>query len=174
MFLSVKEMERRKVRFDVAFQPGQIDFSGEDLAQATPLEASGSAVLTPHSDGEVHITGHYRVELTAKCDRCLGLAKFPLEAGFDLYYRPGSNLGGGEEVEIGEEEAEIGFYLGDGLELVEVLQEQILLALPMQRVCGDACKGICPVCGKNRNESDCGCKAEPADVRWDALRNIVN
>ena len=37
MFLSVKEMELRKIRFDETFEPGQIDFSGEDLEQASPL-----------------------------------------------------------------------------------------------------------------------------------------
>ena len=46
MFLSVKEMELRKIRFDETFQPGQIDFSGEEggnLELVTPLEAKGSA-----------------------------------------------------------------------------------------------------------------------------------
>ena len=78
MFLSVKEMELRKVRFDEAFQPGQIDFSGEGLEQATPLEAKGSAELLAHSDGEVRIQGRYAVEMAAQCDRCLGRARFPL------------------------------------------------------------------------------------------------
>ena len=59
-----------------------------------------------------------------------------------------------EEVEIDEGEAEIGFYEDGGMELEDILREQVLLALPMQRVCSDVCKGICPVCGKNRNETD--------------------
>ena len=48
-----------------------------------------------------------------------------------------------EEVKIDAGEAEIGFY-EDGLELEDILREQVLLALPMQRVCSEACKGICP------------------------------
>ena len=31
MFLSVKELELRKVRFNETFEPGAIDFAGEDL-----------------------------------------------------------------------------------------------------------------------------------------------
>jgi uncharacterized protein len=172
MFLNVKEMERRKVRFDEAFQPGRIDFSGEDLVQASPLQATGSAELLPESDGEVHIEGRYSVEMTAQCDRCLQTARFPLEAGFDLYYRPTSVLAREEEVEIEEGETEIGFYVGGGLELEDILREQVLLALPMQRICGEDCKGICPVCGKNRNEAACDCSVERADVHWGALRDI--
>ena len=172
MFLSVKEMELRKIRFDETFQPGQIDFSGESLEQVTPLHAAGSAELLAHSDGEVRIRGGYTVEMTAECDRCLGRARFPLEARFDLFYRPVSFIARDEEVAIDEGEAEIGFYEGGGMELEDILREQVLLALPMQRVCSDVCKGICPVCGKNRNETVCDCHVQPVDDRWGALRNL--
>jgi uncharacterized protein len=172
MFLSVKEMELRKVRFDETFDPGQIDFTGEDLEQVTPLETKGLAELLANTDGEVRIQGRYTVEMASQCDRCLGRARFDLNAGYDLFYRPASFIARDEEVAIDEGEAEIGFYQGGGLELEDLLREQVLLALPMQRVCSDACKGICPVCGKNRNESECGCKVETRNDRWGALRKL--
>jgi uncharacterized protein len=172
MFLSVKEMELRKIRFDETFQPGQVDFSGEDLEQKSPLRAQGSAELLAHTDGEVRIRGKYTVEMRSQCDRCLGTAVFPLDAGFDLYYRPVSAIAREEEIEIDEGEAEIGFYEGGGLELEDVLREQVLLALPMQRVCSEVCKGICPACGRNRNETACDCRVEPSDDRWGALRGL--
>jgi len=172
MFLSVKEMELRKIRFDETFQPGQIDFTGEDLEQRAPLHAAGSAELVAHSDGELRIRGRYTGEMEAQCDRCLASARFPLDAGFDLFYRPASFIAREDEVEIDEGEAEVGFYEGGGIELADILREQVLLALPMQRVCSDACKGICPVCGKNRNETTCDCRAENGNDRWEALRNL--
>ena len=172
MFLSVKELELRKIRFDETFQPGQIDFSGENLEQASPLHVAGSAELLPHSEGELRIQGRYTVEMTAQCDRCLGGARFPLDCGFDLFYRPASVIAREEEVEIDEGEAEIGFYENHGIELEEILREQVLLALPMQRVCSDVCKGICPVCGRNRNDSACDCRLESSDDRWGALRKL--
>lgn len=172
MFLSVKEMELRKIRFDETFAPGQIDFTDEDLIQNSPLQAAGVAELVERAGGEVRIQGRYRVELGAQCDRCLGRARFPLDAGFDLFYRPASNIAREEEVEIDEGEAEIGFYENGGLELEEILREQVMLALPMQRVCSQDCKGICPVCGRNRNETACDCKMESTNDRWGALRNL--
>jgi uncharacterized protein len=51
----------------------------------------------------------------------------------------------------------------------------------MQRVCKETCKGICPVCGANRNEVNCGCDAVRGQVtapggvideRWKALQNL--
>src|SRR4051812_37552574 len=173
MFLSVKEMELRKVRFDETFEPGQIDFSGEDIEQSSPLVAKGMAELLAHTDGEVRIQGQYTVKMESQCDRCLGRAHFALDTGFDLFYRPASFIAREEEVEIDEGEAEIGFYENGGMELEDILREQILLALPMQRVCSDACKGICPVCGKNRNETACDCKLESHDDRWgEKLRKL--
>ena len=172
MFLSVKEMEVRKIRFDEIFQPGQIDFSGEDIEQGSPLHATGTAEILAHSEGEVRIQGRYTVEMSAECDRCLGRAKFPLDASFDLFYRPMENIAVEEEVEIDEGEAEIGFYENGGMELEDILREQVVLALPMQKVCSDGCKGICPVCGKNRNETACDCRIETADDRWGALRKL--
>jgi uncharacterized protein len=172
MFLNVKEMERRKVRFDETLPPGKIDFSGYDVEQSSPLKASGSADLMDRSR-DIRVEGRYSVEMSAECDRCLGRAHYPLEGAFDLYYRPVSELTREEEVEIENEDTEIGFYEGDGLELDDVLREQILLALPMQRVCSETCKGICPVCGVNRNEKECSCDVKPADDRWgSALKKL--
>ena len=172
MFLSIKEMEVRKVRFDETFQPGEIDFSDEQMRQSSPLHATGVAELLANTEGEVRIQGHLTVKLESECDRCLGRAEFPLDTRFDLFYRPAQSLSAAEEVAIDEGEAEMGFYEGAGMELEDILREQIVLLLPMQRVCSTDCKGICPVCGKNRNESACNCHEEPVDDRWSALRKI--
>jgi len=172
MFLSVKEMEKRKIRFDETFRPGKIDFSGEDLEQNSPLKAAGSAELMPRSEGEVRVQGRYAVEMTAACDRCLGRAVFALDESFDLFYRPMVEIAREEEVAIDEGEAEIGFYEGGGLELEDVLRERVLLALPMQRICRESCRGICPVCGQNWNDGACACQPDAADDRWGALRKL--
>lgn len=172
MILSVKELELRKVRFDETFEPGRIDFAGEELEQAGPLSVKGTAEMLENSDGEIRIRGDYRVEMESQCDRCLGRARFPLAESFDLFYRPAAEIARDEEVAIDEGEAEIGFYEGGGIELEDILREQVLLALPMQRVCEEACKGICPVCGRNRNEGECGCSPVVVDDRWSALRQL--
>ena len=170
MFLSVKELELRKIGFDQILESGQVEFAGEDLEQGSPLHAVGSAELLPESGGQLRVWGSYTVEMVALCDRCLARVRFPLQEKFDLYYLPASDVPAEEEVKIDSGEAEIGFY-EDGLELEDILREQVLLALPMQRVCSETCKGICPGCGKNRNETACDCKPE-ADDRWGALRNL--
>jgi len=174
MFLSIKEMELRKVRFEEAFQPGQIDFTETEVRQAGPLHAKGTAELLPNTDGEVRVEGAFAVNMESECDRCLGQARFPLKSRFDLFYRPMSFIAREEEVGIDEGEAEIGFYEGGGMELEDILREQILLLLPMQKICKEDCRGICPVCGRNRNEAPCECRVPVKDDRWQALRKISN
>ena len=171
MFFSVKELEIKKLSFDVSFSPGEIQYE-EGLRQATPLAVQGMAELLAHTLGEIRIEGHLNVRMRADCDRCLEPADFPIDSDFDLFYRPAHRVGFEEDVEIDEGETEIAFYEGGGIELKDVLREFILLSMPMQRICGDKCQGICPVCGGNRNQVNCGCEPKPIDDRWSALKKL--
>ncbi len=176
MFISVKELELKKVHFDVAFPPGEIDFvdDGDRLRQASPLQAEGFAELLPHTFGEIRVRGHLAVTMRCDCNRCLEPAEFPIDSSFDLFYRPAEVVGEEDEaeVEIDEGEAEIAFYEGGGIELKDVLREHVLLSMPMQRVCRAECQGICPGCGQNRNLLNCGCEVKLVDDRWSALKKV--
>lgn len=173
MLLSIKEMEVRKLPFAQTWQPGEIDFSDALAVQTAPLTAEGVAELLPHTGGEVRVKGRVQTTLDVECDRCLTHAPIPVDLNFDLFYRPAESAPKDEEeVSIDEGEAEMGFYEMPGLVLEEVLHEQIVLGLPMQRVCSESCKGICPECGANRNEKQCSCEVHPADDRWNALKSL--
>ena len=172
MFLSVGDLEVRKIQFDVEIPSGEIDYQDPLLKQEGALSAEGTAELLSHTLGEMRIRGHLRVNMTMPCDRCLESAGFRIDSGFDLFYRPADTAPDEDEVEIGEGEDEIGFYEGDGLNLEDALREFVLLAIPMQRLCRQDCKGICPNCGQNRNEKTCNCQAHLTDDRWAALKQL--
>jgi DUF177 domain-containing protein len=174
VLISVKELELKKVHFQVAFPPGEIEFfdDGDRLTQASPLQAEGSAELLANTLGEIRVRGHLAVRMRCDCNRCLEPAEFPIDSSFDLFYRPADAEDREEEVEIDEGEAEIAFYEGSGIDLKDVLREHVLLAMPMQRVCRQECHGICPVCGQNRNLINCGCEAKLVDDRWSALKKV--
>jgi DUF177 domain-containing protein len=63
-------------------------------------------------------------------------------------------------------------YSGKTIDLSPALREQILLAVPPSPVCDEACKGLCPSCGKDLNAGDCGCEKTTLDPRWAALKSI--
>jgi uncharacterized protein len=175
MLLSIKEMEVRKLPFAETWQPGEIDFSDSEAVQTAPLVTKGVAELLANTGGEVRVQGEVKTSLETTCDRCLGRATFEIDTPFDLFYKPVDPEDTAEEVAIDEGEAEMGFYELPGLVLEDILREQLLLQLPMQRVCSESCKGICPSCGANRNEVSCNCgvvHTMTADDRWQALRDI--
>ena len=61
-------------------------------------------------------------------------------------------------------------YRDDKIDLGEVVREQLYLALPMKPLCREDCKGLCPVCGVNRNRETCTCQQEWVDPRMAALK----
>jgi uncharacterized protein len=172
MFLSLRELVLRKLRFEETYSPGAIPFFDDKLRQITPMQVSGVAELLPDTKGEIRVRGHMEVCMEAECDRCLEPASFPIDVDFDLYYEPAASLRGEEDAEIDAGASEIGFYVGEGLELEDILREQVLLALPMQRICSQECKGICPICGQNRNFVTCNCRYQQVDDRWAALGRL--
>lgn len=170
MFISLQELELRTVRFKVDIPADEIEY-GPNLVQSSVLHAEGSARLLNHSFGEIRIEGELSVSMQATCDRCLEPAMFPIEKNFDLVYVPAEDTSDSDD-EIDQAGIEVGYYEGSGLPLNDVLREVVLLALPMQLVCSEACKGICPVCGQNRNQHDCACQPQALDDRWSKLKEF--
>jgi uncharacterized protein len=173
VFFNIRDLELRAAPFDVELSAGAIEFPDLKLRQIGPLKAVGKAELVSDLLEEVRVKGHVSVRMQTDCDRCLEPADCPIDADFELYYRPVAE-GLGEEKALDPGEAEMGFYEGDGVELNDVLREFVLLSLPMQKLCQAGCRGICPVCGQNRNLKECQCQAEATDDRWAALKSIRN
>ncbi len=171
MFLDINQMLLGKVRFNETYQPGAIEFFDSQLRQTAPIETTGYAELS-QALMEIRIKGSLNTRMEVACDRCLEPAVFPIDTQFDLAYLPAAAMPQRDEVAVERAVAEIGFYEGTGLELGDVIREQILLALPMQRTCQEDCKGICPVCGQNRNLTSCACQPKVVDDRWAGLKDL--
>jgi DUF177 domain-containing protein len=165
MFIDIHELERDRLEFAQQLPAGRLDL-GKDAAQVEPLDVAGDAELL---EKEIHLQGHLHTAVQVSCARCLEPIRLVVDKDFDLYYRPMSTIGREEEIELDDDELEIGFYQGNGLELTDVLKEQVLLDLPMKSLCREECRGLCPRCGQNRNTVNCGCPAAPGEIRWAPL-----
>ena len=64
-------------------------------------------------------------------------------------------------------------YESDLLDITEPVRESLLLAVPLQALCREDCRGLCPVCGADRNEGDCGCDTTSVDPRLAALKQFI-
>ncbi|MBQ3444685.1 MAG: DUF177 domain-containing protein [Selenomonadaceae bacterium] len=96
-----------------------------------------------------------RIECTKSftCDRCLAQATENQIHEFD------------EELDKAEAIDEV-------LDVTELLRDILLAAQPMKNLCKADCKGLCPVCGANLNEGECGCKRFIVDPRLAALEDF--
>ena len=155
MRITLGELELHRIVVSKTYASRALDYHGADFRQAAPLKVEAVAELV---GSEVRIRGHLGTRLEACCDRCLGSVAIPVEEEFDLFYRPVSTIAREEEVELPEDELEVGFLSGDGTELADVVTEQVILAVPMKVVCQTDCRGLCPVCGANLNFEKCACR----------------
>lgn len=58
------------------------------------------------------------------------------------------------------------------LDIDEFVRQLTFLSIPTKTLCDDNCKGLCPICGQNLNESECDCKKDNIDMRFSVLKDI--
>lgn len=121
-----------------------------------PDGLSYDVALTNTGDG-ILATGIVRGHAVTTCDRCLGPADLELSSELSCYYL--------KEEPTGEVADEEDFGLIDEangcVDLSEAIQGGIAMDVPFVVLCREDCKGLCPVCGADLNEGDCGCVVEP-------------
>lgn len=69
-------------------------------------------------------------------------------------------------------EGETQLLQGDHIDVEPAVREAVLLELPLAPLCRADCAGLCPQCGTDRNQSDCGCGEETVDPRWAGLEDL--
>jgi uncharacterized protein len=177
MLFTLVDLERDPIDFSVALPPRVIDFDGHAV-QIGDLAAKGRAeVLHEHRGpkeivSDIRLKGSFEGVFEVPCARCVEPVEERLNGEFDLLFRPPGVDAIGSEHAISTPETEIGYYENGSLALEDVLREQILLALPPRTLCQPDCKGLCPRCGENRNQTACSCDSVPSDPRWEALAGL--
>lgn len=124
-------------------------------------------------DGEeVLVRGHLAARVPQVCGRCLEAFTVRVAAEVGTRFAP-SPLGRRDEGrELATDDLELDFYAGDLLDLDRLIQTEVMLGLPMKPLCREECRGLCPVCGGNRNSNPCACGVRLPDPRLAALKTL--
>ena len=128
---------------------------------ALPEGIDYDLVLTNAGEG-ILATGILRARLVGTCDRCLEEAVLDLSAEVDGYYLFE------EPAELGDDEDEADFELVSAdrtIDLAPALLTALVMETPFVVLCKEDCRGLCPICGENLNEVDCGHARQVADMR---------
>lgn len=134
-----------------------MDDSGVDV----PVTVSGTV---ENRAGVVTLTADVSFQDAVPCDRCLKPTPRSFHKQFTHILTASLNDEDNDE-----------FILVEDMhfDLDALLREDILLALPTKVLCKADCKGLCPMCGADRNETACGCK-KPVDPRLAVLQELLS
>ncbi len=148
---------KEPIKVDTEIQPSIMKLPEEEISSATPFKLHIEVYKEPigydvygKMDGEVELT----------CSRCNRKFRERLKKEFHYKILPTSEISGGE---IKASELDVKFSDSDILDLAEVVEEQILLNLPVKPLCDE-------LCSIESFES----RSEPKDKRWEKLKELKN
>jgi uncharacterized protein len=173
MFVDLSRLHGSREHFERTFPPTAFDPPEEEYRVAGPVQLS---MDVEKAGGDAfRVTGRAVTRLSLECSRCLEPIEEPVDTRFELRYVPqGENAAGEPEREIGEDDLTTAFYREGALDVMDMLREQFVLALPMKPLCAQACRGLCAQCGENLNRAECSCAPIWEDPRLAPLRGLLN
>ena len=168
LLLNLTRIRTAQDRIEQAYQADRFE-PDEDYRVAAPV----SLAFDIFKDKQAfRLAGRVQTTLELKCSRCLEPFMAPVHQDFDLRYQPHTVNSGEGEREIEEDDLTTAYYENDEIDLGHLMHEQFVLSLPMKPLCGDACRGLCPICGTNLNRDTCDCKTVWEDPRLAGLREL--
>ena len=122
------------------------------------------------------VEGHFETQISIKCSRCLKDFDTPLASDFALTYAREMqglmDVLDEKEIELKLEDVGLLYFRGEEINLQQGIQEQVVMAFPVQPLCAQNCKGLCSQCGSDLNLKDCGCRQMPGSNKFAVLKNL--
>ena len=171
MRIELASLDAGKGAFAHTYAPGELVIADERLKVIEPPLVSGNI---RQKGIRVHVTGRVTARVQSECDRCLQLVELPVDSNFKLEYVTAEEYQAQQAVELTESDLDLSVYDGDAIDIDDLVTEEVLLAVPDHVLCSEDCKGICAVCGVNKNTTECVCDSREVDPRWAGLKGLMN
>jgi DUF177 domain-containing protein len=155
--------------FAQTFKPGELALDEPELRLVGTADIHGRV---RRKGEEVELVGHLSATVETTCARCLKPVQVPIAAELSERFVVAVSWRSEEQHELQEEDLNLAVFNGESIELDDFVREEILLAMPAQVLCREDCKGLCPICGIDRNVSSCECETRQIDSRWGALKDL--
>ena len=156
---SVKEV-------DAEFEEDTFSYDGSDYGfiSKSPVHMRFSKL----SQKSIRFRVQFNCVLSAECSRCLEPVELPFEIDTELELVTDGEGGAC----TGDDDEKLSYVEGYELDVDGFIREELMLGLPLQVLCSEDCKGLCPVCGTNLNKGECGCDRAVLDPRMSAIRDL--
>ncbi len=146
----------------------ELELSAEGYNFPNPVEVSLSG---SKSGDEIIIQGQVRTTVEMECARCLEV--FDMDLGPKIQFVI-QLLDTNEPPPTEDDDFVILPKTTAEYDISQRIRELILLELPLKPLCSESCRGLCPLCGTNLNESQCDCTPDKTDERWDTLKQLFD
>lgn len=113
------------------------------------------------------LAGRFR----STCDRCLVSFDRNVQVDVDVVLA----LGQESQPADGEDASAVALRVAReelSLDLAGPFRTAVLLEVPIKNLCRSDCRGLCPVCGADRNTTVCACEPPRGDPRWEGLGGL--
>jgi uncharacterized protein len=171
MRVELSSLEGKSGKFAHDYQPGELILLDERVVLAQPPHVAGRIL---RKGPQLFVQGELTAVAQVECDRCLRLITFPVTQEFSLEYVTTDEYKSLKAAELSEEDLALSVFDGEGIDIDEIVREQLLLAVPFHTLCRENCKGLCTVCGGDKNLTECSCTGTEIDPRWKGLEKLVN
>lgn len=169
MQIELANLEGSEGRFAHQYQAGELIPSDDRVRLSNPPAISGRVQKV---GPKVKLEGQLQAQAEVECDRCLRPIEIPVHTDFKVEYVTREDYVASQAAELGEEDLQLSVYDGEVIDIDELVNEQLLLAVPTRSLCQENCKGLCPVCGADRNLTDCRCEVADIDPRLAGLKDL--
>ena len=141
----------------------------------TPLSPLDGDVQLMRTNEGILVTADLHASLQLECSRCLDIFGKAIRLELEEEFLPTIDILTGSRLVL-DEEADRANLIDSHheLNLSEVVRQDILLTVPTAPLCRSNCKGLCPVCGKNRNREDCHHDSKEIDPRLAKLKELLD
>ncbi len=133
------------------------------------LKVAGKVTL---EGGNLRLKGSIHYLLSTFCTRCGDPTEVPVSGDIELTLIPGEEPELPDGSEIGDDETGSAYFQGERVDLNPYFKEEAAIQIPVQALCRDDCKGLCPKCGANLNRESCSCDKQNGDPRLQVLRGL--
>ncbi len=169
MRVDLTKLEKSRISFDFVLKPTEINLKGEEINLIDEIKVQGNLTKgIAQTDVEGEISTVFEIE----CSRCLKKVENSLEFPFTAAFVTPEHYTEQIEKELDLGELDVSIIETEEIDLKELVREQILLNVPVQVFCREDCKGLCRICGADKNLIDCKCEEKEFDPRWSALKNF--
>jgi len=155
------------VAFSDNIHIGDMQSMGSEIRFLHPVAVSGKVL---NIGSVLEMSGTAEGTLATNCGRC----NKEISCGFavdikEILAQEDSKSASNDEISSDED---VVTFIGYTLKMDEIVENSIYSKLELRYLCVDDCKGLCPICGKDRNTAACDCEDMQIDPRFAVLSKL--